>query len=526
MRALGLGVVLFISTLALADDLNPLVTYRLAWTSDLNWMKQVSIADFPGESMDVRLEKAQESLGAGGGTIYFPGGVYQFKEDIRLRGNVILMGDPPKQGDARKDDFNPQTKFEFPKYVPNFEGDGTPNGTAFKGIRLADPATASNCGIVNIAIDRGQVWFAEGANHTVGRNRFVAGCLIRNAAVPDPAVPDKAMGQHGWQRFPSRTRAAIAVYSAENALVANNRIPRSGDENFLMKGYVIEGRRDKKPFAPEEGILFDYDNRPGIVVNHTSVGGGGGAPPRGTPEMFPYGFRKGIVIRDNYVYCSGRTAIGFTGDGGICANNVIRYTPNVVCWTVTGRHQAAGSSTNGNRAVEMRGWRWVVEGNDYEVYRNRVGGESRIYINDGEGLMHEGHANSIVKDSRLVGNKGNSYLSIFATGGIDGLLIEGNDIRPKGPGTDVKIESIYVVADQYSRGERHECRNVRIINNTTAGSGIRIAGEPAENNIVKGNRNVGARGRLYNQARAVVENNENYEVIDTPPVMRKPTVRK
>lgn len=501
---------------------NPLERFGLAWTAQVNWAKVVNISDFQGPSADARLEKAQAALGAGGGVVFFPAGVYAFADSIRLGDGIVLMGAAPaKQGDARQEDYELPTRFEFPRYVPKFEGSGTANETAFKGIYLQDPATAGNCGIMNLAINRGHVSFGSGEGQRVGKNRFVVGCIFRNAAGLDLAVPDVAMGQQAWQRFTNRHRAAITIHTAENALVANNRLPKSGEDNFLMKGYLIQGGREAKLFAPEEGVWFDFDNRPGISVNPYSVGGGGGAPPRGTPETHPHGFRKGLVIRQNYIYCSGHTAIAFCGDGTVCAENVIRFPANLVCWTVTGKQQARGSSTNGNRAVEMRGWRWVVEGNDYEVYRNRVGGESRIYINDGEGLMHEGHANSIVKDSRLVRNKGNAYLSIYATGGIDGLVVEGNDICPAGPGTDVKIASIYVVADQYSRGQRFVCRNVRIIGNTTAGSGIRIAGSPAEGNVVKDNRHVGPPGTIWNQAEAVLENNTGYEVVDTPPKMKK-----
>lgn len=75
----------------------------------------------------------------------------------------------------------------------------------------------------------------------------------------------------------------------------------------------------------------------------------------------------------------------------------------------------------------MRGWRWIVEDNDYEVYRSWAA-DRKYHINDGEGLMHENHCNAHIRDSRITGNRGNAYLSLYKTGGIDGLLIEGNDI--------------------------------------------------------------------------------------------------
>ena len=175
-----------------------------------------------------------------------------------------------------------------------------------------------------------------------------------------------------------------------------------------------------------------------------------------------------------------------------------------------GTSVTSGSATNDNRAVEMRGWRWTVDGNDYEVYRNKC--QDRIYdINDGEGLMHEDHVNSTVKDSVLTHNRGNTYPSIFHTAGIDGLRVEGNDIRthwgPKG------IAAIYVVASRHK--QNHPIRNVQIVNNTTAGTGIQIGGSPAENCVVKGNRHVGdTPARLVNHANAVLEGNTGYDVVN------------
>ncbi len=491
---------------------NPVAGYRLGWTDRIRWGQVVSIGDYSGGSMEERLERAQEALGErGGGVVYFPAGEYRFSETIRLRDGVVLRGaDPEGVRDARKEGYAPPTRFEFPKYEPKLEGEGTPKGTAFKGIELADPAKAGNCGLVNLAINRGHIRMSEGAGHRCGVNRLVYGCVLRNAAMIDERVPDVSVGQKAWQRYTKWHQAAIEVFTAENALVANCRLPESTD-NFNMPGYVVVGRgRNAGPVEIKEGVVFDYDNRPGIEVNPYSLGGGGGQDPKGDPETMPWGFRRGIVIRDNFIYCTGRTAIHFTGDGTVASFNVIRFKPNVMRQTNTGVGMTSGSSTNDNRAMTIRGWRYTVEGNDYEVYRNRCA-DGVYYINDGEGLMHEGHANCTIKESRIVGNKGNAYLSIFLTAGIDGLVVESNDIRPEGPGTDRKISSIFVVSDRHS--DRHYCRNVRIANNTTTGSGISLVGAPAEGNVVEGNRHIGGvEGVIVNGANAVVRNNTGYRV--------------
>lgn len=483
---------------------NPLARYKLEWTDSLKWADVDSVEVPAGKTADEAFNAAQEkAVARGGGVVYFPPGTYRFADTLLLKGGVVIRGaDPQGVLEARDEKYDPPTKFEFPKYAFRAEGDGTPIASAFKGIELADPATASNCGVVNVAIERGHIHLGEGEEHRAGGRRVVAGCVLRNAAQAAKDVPDAAIGQHPWQRWTNRFGAAISVKSAEHLLIANNRIPKSGEESFLQKGYVLQGRK-KERVEPPDGVLFDTDNRPGIAANDCGLGGGGADDPNGTPETHPWGFRKGMVIRDNYIFATGRCAITFTGDGVYCGFNVIRFAKDVVRWTATGKTAVGGTGTNDNRAVQMRGWRWTLEGNDYEVWRNKAG-DTGYYINDGEGLMHEDHVNSTVLDSKLIGNKGNSYLSIYKCAGIDGLLVQGNEIRTSGG-----IEAIFVVANR-NKG-KYPCRNVSILDNVTAGSGIVIAGEPAEKNVVRGNRHEGPGGKLKNEAGALCEGNRGYE---------------
>jgi hypothetical protein len=145
-----------------------------------------------------------------------------------------------------------------------------------------------------------------------------------------------------------------------------------------------------------------------------------------------------------------------------------------------------------------------VDGNDYTVHRNWAS-DRRYLINDGEGLMHEDHCNSDIRDSQLVNNRGNSYLSIYKCGAIDGLLIQGNDISTPG-----NIDDIYVVADRNSGPQ--PCRNVTIADNTTRSNGIRLAGSPASGNVIRDNRHVGGQGTIHNQAKAKLSGNRDYRV--------------
>lgn len=501
----GAGSLLLPARLVAAESPgnNPTAHLKLDWTYDLKWSNVVDITRTPGRSKywDDRLNEAQKLVAdAGGGVVYFPAGEYHFEDHIRLLNGVVIRGATPR-GDTSAHDsgYRPPTRFEFLQYKPSFKGKGTPIDTAFNGIYLDDAASATNCGVVNVDINRGHIHFDETEDHKCGGNRIVFGCVLRNCAVADPRIPSTKITQHAWQRFTSRHHAAIDVKGSENILVANNRLPESGDDNFTMKNYLLKPARGS---ADRYDVVFDYDNRPGLYVSHYCVGGPGGSGNDGTPESHPYGFRKGIVIRDNYVFNSGRMGIGFGGNGTICANNVTRIRKDVWRPTVTGESATHGSSTNDNRAIEMRGWRWTVDGNDCEVHRNWCADRSYL-INDGEGLMHEDHCNSDIHDSRLTNNTVNSYLSIYKCGTIDGLLVEGNDVSTPGNITD-----IYVVADRNSGPQ--PCRNVTVVGNTTRSNGILIQGSPASGNIVKDNRHVGGKGTIHNKAKARLSGNKGY----------------
>lgn len=507
VTATGLGTLLLPDWARAAADAprsDPARHLKLPWTAGFPWSNVVDITRCPGDDWHAKLEAAQRAVvSMGGGVVYFPPGTYRFRDHLRIQDGVVLRGaDPGMVASAHSEQYDPPTRFEFPRYEPLLEGDGTPIDRAFKGIYLHNPAGGAYTGVVHLSIQRGHIHLGEGEGYRCGANRIVFGCVLRNAAVADPAVPYLADGQHAWQRFTARHHAAIDVKASENLLVANNRLPRSGDDNFVMPGYVLRKVRDRVPVFD---VTFDYDNRPGLYVNHYCVGGAGGSGNDGTPETHPHGFRRGIVIVDNYVYHTGRMAIGFCGDGVLCARNVTRLEKDVWRPTATGRDMTTGASTNDNRAIEMRGWRWTVEDNDCEVHRNWAA-DRAYYINDGEGLMHEDHCNSTIVDARLLRNKVNSYLSIYKCGPIDGLLIEGNDVSVPG-----QIADIYVVANRNSGLQ--PCRNVRIVNNVTRSNGILIAGSPASGNLVQGNVHRGARpGFLRNEAQARVEGNVNYEV--------------
>lgn len=498
---------------------DPAASMKLPWTAGLKWSQVIDISTIAGSDADAKLATAQEQLSVkGGGVVYFPPGSYKFKQSVQIMDGIILRGATPTAAtDARKDGYQLNSHLEFPKYQFKDSGDGTPIDTAFKAIELKNPSSASNTGVVNLDINRGHILFKQADDGTCGKNRIVFGCMLHNTAFADPGIPDAKVGQKPWQRHTWRFGAAIDMKSSENLLIANNRMPKSGDDDFKMNGYIVLDNK-KQPTAID-GVPFDYDNRTGIYANHESLGGPGGQGPDGTPETFPLGFRKGVVVSHNYVYSTGRCAIGFSGDGTICSDNVIRFAKDVWRPTATGRDRTGGASTNDNRAMEIRGWRWTVSHNDYEVYRNWAY-DHKYYINDGEGLMHEDHANSTIKDSILTGNKGNTYLSMYKTAGIDGLLVEGNDIRLSSDTGE--LPAIFVASNRSN--DAFPTRNVKIINNTVGGQGILIDGsKDSSNNLIQGNKTAGpcyAKGGEYiitNQANAKVEGNQGFAKIDSSP---------
>jgi hypothetical protein len=492
------------------DD--PLAEFKQPWTKELAWGQSIDILAVKGETIDEKLINAQSLLAKTGGVVNFPAGTYKFREHIQLLNGIILRGEAPKGlTSAWNEKYALGTKFEFPKYQFIPEGDGTSISKAFKGITLAEPGTAANVGVVHIDINRGHVKFGDAGMGSTrcGKNRFVVGCIFRNAAIADPDVPNLKQNQKPWQRFTSRHSPAIDIKSWENLLVANNRLPKSGDDNFTMNGYVILDQKKKETTI--DGVVFDYDNRPGMYVNHYNIGGAGGTGPDGTPETHPQGFRKGILIQENYVYHTGRLGIGFSGDGVKCLKNMTYIPDDIWRPTATGQVVTGGSSTNDNRSIEARGWRWIIDGNQYTTHRNWAY-DKKYQINDGEGIMHEDHVNSIIFDSELTNNIGNTYLSMYKTAGIDGLLVEGNEISlGDGRQTIANSTAIFVSADRTKT--RFPIRRVRILNNKVQHGGILISGDPSEKCEVKGNINKGnSQVKIIQKANAEIANNTGFEI--------------
>ncbi len=524
------------------DD--PVANYDIAWTGEFAWERVLSVEDAPGETLEERLENAQQQLSQqGGGVVFFPRGTYYFTDHILLKKGVVIRGSDPLNSekhnpvvphefpkafiDAREPRYLLGTKFIFPEYQPSFTGNGTDVNSAFKGIRLEDPYEAEFTGVVNIDILNGHIALGTGealqTNYKAGKMNghvLVFGNILKNAAVVADHVPDAF--QQPWQRWTHREYGAITVFACRNILVANNRIPEYDRANFMMRNYTLYPT--EKDFREDTNItrydvLFDYQNRTGIRVNflqmmhqldiwtkHEALQQ---AVENGTHEEFvtPGTLAKGIVIRNNYVFTTGRGGIKTTGDGAYVGFNIVRSKPNVILPTATGTYMDA--HVNDMRAIEVRGWRWTIEGNDFDIHSNYT--PEGIKFNDGEGIMHESWKNVGVRDSKIINNVGNRYICLWRIP-VRGLEISGNRMR-------IKPNWYAAFVNSQARFSAENLvdlpvENLVIENNITEGGGIKTLGGDGKGNVIRGNRHTFInQGKIEDFTGSKVEGNINYMII-------------
>ena len=529
-----------LSALLLSQDIqddipgdNPARKYEVQWTEGLPWAN-VKIMDPSDADPDNSFKKLQEELvSEGGGIIYFPPGQYHFRDHLLVESNIILRGAKP----SRTDKFNPAVpeeklmpiidardrRYELTSQLRFPEYDGTNRESSFKGIRAKYPETASNIAVVDLEIHNGHILIGtkealvkKGTISPASGNIMIYGNILKNTAVADTIIP--IPGQSENQIWIDRELGAITVYAGENILVAYNRIPRSGESNFIMKDFLLypsmESWKEKSGMISTE-VWFDYDNRSGIRVNFIPLVEGlrvwkdyalfeeacqnGGIEKLVTPGSMA----KGIIIRDNYVFSTGKGGIKSTGWGSYIGYNIIRCYPDYPLPTYNGQYMNA--FVNDTRAVEIRGWEWIIEGNDFEVYSNYT--PDGVKYNDGEGLMHESWENIGIRNSIMRNNTGNQYLCFWRVP-VNGLLIEGNRIRTK-----LEWHAIFVNGQTRFSPDRLAdlpVNNVVIKNNITEGGGIRLLGK-GEGNRVEGNlHTLNKEASIIDRTGAEIKNNQGY----------------
>ncbi|MGC9343718.1 MAG: hypothetical protein ACP5E3_13525, partial [Bacteroidales bacterium] len=505
------------------------------WTDELEWNRVIAVnRDAP--DLNIHFNKLQDKLvSQGGGVIYFPPGEYHFKDHILVKSNIIIRGADP----LRTDKFNPAVpeeklipitdardrRYEL-KTILNFpEYDGIDRLSAFKGIRTKYPDSARNIGILNLEIRNGHIYLGNkeslikngSVNPTCG-NILVYGNILKNSAVAGNEVP--VSGQQEDQIWMARELGAITIFAGKNILVANNRIPKSGESNFLIKNYRLYPSREtweEKSEMTSTDLWFDYDNRSGIRVNYIPLVKGltiwkefpkfekawkdGGIEELVTPGSMA----KGVIIRENYVFSSGKGGIKATGWGTRVSWNVIRCFPQYPLPSYNGIFMDA--FVNDVRAVEVRGWEWIIEGNDFEVYSNYT--PDGVKYNDGEGLMHESWENIDIRNSIMRNNVGNQYLCFWRVP-VNGLLIEGNRIRTK-----LGWHAIFVNSQtRFSKENLVDLpvNNVIIRNNITEGGGIKILGEGKGNTIEKNLHTVKNEASIIDKTGAKINENKGYSI--------------
>lgn len=378
---------------------NPAAIYHLAWTKQLRWRNLRNVQDFPGATALERFKAAQAAVVAtGGGVVFFPAGTYYFDDSLELKSGVVLRGaDPTRSRYARDQPYAPPSRFEFPKH-------------GFKIISNAE--NARNIGIVNLDINRARL----ALKLPQAENCLVYGNRLTNAIGLDPQVPQA--WQQPEQRWTDRHSRAIGVFALGNVLVANNRIARSSD-HFRQPGYVLAARGQPAGTPETRTVLFDYDNRYGIRVNRETT-----QRTPATPESDPHLFRPGIVVADNYVFVSGRVGIHVGGNGAQILRNFIQGE-RAVRNTVNGIQLARGSDTNEHRAIDIAGWNYRIEDNEFYDFRNQLE-NSRYPLTDGEGILQQESSGSEARGGLIRNNRGNAYIGIYKIGVASGITIAHN----------------------------------------------------------------------------------------------------
>lgn len=365
-----------------------------SWANNItNWSCVYNVKDYHGS-----FEAAQKAaVSGGGGVVYFPSGTYSFTSNIMIESNIVIRGEPttePANKGKSPGPLSPKTVFKctFGEHIGVFNND----------------PKATNIGIVNIEMDGCSVmlwpglktvggsfnlktyWYQATDVIGMGQNKLVLGNKIHDVTYKYPNPEEKSGNIWPWT-----FGMAIACYSDQNALVANNLISKSQTN---MKTTVTFS--DKKMTIP-----YPVDNRYGIDVNQVLLGGVIGKyyghqcpnePGKLTPSCAPWYFRKGLVIRDNYVYMNGRVGVSWSGggdgktvgSGAQLYNNHVEVAAGTTCWSVNGKTLMTGHDTNENRGYNQQGYESNLTMNTGHINRQKAADTPYLTV-DGEGVLHQ-----------------------------------------------------------------------------------------------------------------------------------------
>ncbi|WP_293281864.1 MULTISPECIES: O-antigen ligase family protein [unclassified Microcoleus] len=474
------------------------------WTSEIKWTCAYNIQDFQGGTLIDRFNFARDIAAAnGGGVVYFPAGTYEFPDSIYLKSGVVIRGETPAMTDAKQTLYNPPTKFVFPKYEPQLSGMGSPNSTAFKRIFTENPNTDSNIGVVNLDINRSPIYLLSNLDYSQNRNIVVYGLRSNNVAEPSSSVPDLNF-QLAWQRYANPYVANIKINALANVLIANNRLNDSITDNYQQPEYQVKS--GETGAIAQYDVRFDYSNHFGILVNRSKAGKSEenfvlAAEPSAEPGLF----RKGIAIRDNWVYHTMRAGIRASGNGLVVKNNAIRDDARKRWWTDDTGAGVAGKNTSFNsRAIEWAGWNVLIQDNDFQVYRHQLK-DSEFLSNDGGGIViHACCGGTSVRQAEIVGNTGNSYIGISQVPRIRDVRIFGNKLLSNVKG-DWPL--IYVNAD--TEQKINGMQNAIVENNTVKGSLLAVASQGGRGNAIRNNSGFNV-GSIKSSCHVTVSKNKGF----------------
>jgi len=543
---------------------NPAVNH---WTDSLHWDRiyivtnyGIDVCNSPEENSTALQALNVLVSNAGGGVIFFPPGIYPLKESFYLKTGVILRGVTPTTASAKDSSFRPQSKLLFPRYIPTFEGDGTPVTTAFKHID-AD-TNAFNLAIVNLDINRAAIdihpkEYVVGSSNTAqpvdaNRNVLVFGVRSNNVALPDPAVPNttQSVPQYRWQRWSFRFAGNIDILGAGNMIVANCRVNDEVTDSFEQPDYQYNGIGGTDcGGAPPSATMFNYTDHYGIVINRNKFQIGGTPLPVGhsggsnaitgvayfsyawvtgaSPQQEPYLFMPGNEMLDNWVFKTMRIGLQAAGIGLVIKGNETYDRPNKSVWLVpTGVGcQTNNSATYENRGLDFSGWNVTIDSNIIGCHRHKLKNTPYFTV-DGEGiLLQECCGGTAVNDYKITRNRlvQEGYIGIYKMGDINNLLIKDNNLD----GRQILVNA------NISAGEGSGLDNYKFLSNMILDGNIGVSGfningnRGGKNGIIRNNimTPTGGATNVVIPCHVIIEpNNVNVRGIRYTPVITYDTI--
>lgn len=274
------------------------------WTNTMvNWSCVVNVKDY---SNDFEKAAAQVYTQCGkdiGGVVYYPAGTYTLSstDNLIIKSNIVIRGASTGSQKAKNGknsgNLNPTTIFKCPdlKHQGIFNNDNS-----------------SNFGIVNINLQACAVMFWPNLKSTAklsyqsywfdatqalgaGVNKIVIGNKITDVSLGNPQPGDQwttdlKIPTNPW---PWAFSIAIAVYSDQNMLIANNLLAKATGDR-------------KTTFGNYSNIPYLYDNRYGIDAGQILYGGVNGHSGANSASVCnltlknaPYYFQQGTLY---YVY--------------------------------------------------------------------------------------------------------------------------------------------------------------------------------------------------------------------------------